>query len=276
MSETTTKCKTNAGKKRLVLTESALPQLPKGKSGFSTGNFATLKTIVNLISEMTDEINFALSDLGVSIFCMDSSHVSFMTCQLTPQYFDSFQCPESKTFGMSIKALQKIFAHCKSNMDISMVFNDDTIQINLANTMNKKTYEIKQMIIEMDSLTIPEMEHSHIVRLRSKEFLDISRELMDFGDICSIDINNDVLKFKADGDMGKVEMECEPIDMEIQEDASDFHMSLSPKFLCQMAKACNLNSEIFIGLVEDLPVHMAYLLENESKLEYFLAPKIDD
>ena len=276
MSETTTKCKTNTGKKRLKLTQSCLPKLPKGKPGFSTGNFATLKTIVNLISEMTDEINFSLSDEGVSIFCMDSSHVSFMNCQLTPEYFDNFQCDKSKTFGMSIKALQKIFAHCKSNMDISMSFGEDTILIDLANSMNRKSYEIKQMIIDMESLSIPEMEHSHLIMMKSREFLDISRELVDFGDVCSIDIVNKVLKFKSDGDMGKVTIECEPMDIEIKDEATNFHVSLSPKFLCQMAKASNLNDEIFIGLVEDLPVHMTYLLDNNSKLEYYLAPKIDD
>ena len=76
--------------------------------------------------------------------------------------------------------------------------------------------------------------------------------------------------------MGKVTIECEPMDIEIKDEATDFHVSLSPKFLCQMAKASNLNDEIFIGLVEDLPVHMTYLLDNNSKLEYYLAPKIDD
>ena len=65
-------------KNLMVIDRFNLKPLPENVNGFSSYRFATLKTIINLISNITDEINLKMDENEMSISCLGFDHVSLI------------------------------------------------------------------------------------------------------------------------------------------------------------------------------------------------------
>ena len=135
-----------------------LEPIPDDNIGFSTRKFRIFSNIMSLISDNTDEVNFNMTPEGITIQCMDGGHISYLICDLPKEFFDDFKCDKSKVFGMNMKSLIKIFNMAKINVGLTVIFKEDHIDFYIKSETLDKQYSMRQMVIDSDSLTIPDME----------------------------------------------------------------------------------------------------------------------
>ena len=250
-----------------------LDPLQKDVTGFSTKNFKVFKNLINLISDTTDEVNFDISDDGLNISCMDSSHVSYLCINLPNHFFEEFNCQQNKKYGVNMKSLSKIFTTVKVNIGLSVIFNNDTIDFLLKSNNIDKNYRIKQMTIDTDNLSIPEIEYDYIIDLKSTDFYNIMHEVQDISDGCEIKIKQKILQFRAEGIIGSVKMKYIPNEI-IDNTVNKYcKLAFTSKYLYNFSKGRNLSPDMKIYIMPDTPMKLVYELENATIINY-IAPKI--
>ena len=123
MAETTSNTISEKPKKKIIKVKKPkilLEDIPEDENGFSTRKFKIFSSIISLIADTTDEVNFNISEEGVTIQCMDSGHVSYLLCDLPKEFFDNFNCKESRSIGINMKSLTKIFNMAKINVGLTI------------------------------------------------------------------------------------------------------------------------------------------------------------
>lgn len=83
---------------------------------------AMLKKIVDSIKDIVSDINLDISMLGISLQAMDTSHVSLVVLVLNQEGFESFDCKEKISIGLSMQDLHKV---------LKCATNDDKIKLSL-------------------------------------------------------------------------------------------------------------------------------------------------
>ena len=265
-------------KKRKIVIKKPIIELQEvddGMVGFSTKNFRVLKHLVNLIGDTTDEVDFKLCETGLSISCMDCSHISYLICNLPKNFFDDFKCDVPKTYGINMKSLIKIFNIAKINIGLTVIFNEDTIDFFIKSDELEKQYTIKQLFLNTESLEIQDIDYDYKIVLKSTDFYNITNELQDLSNSCEFKLKNNTIQFKADGDLGTVRIKVAPEEY-VQNNEDKFSKFLfNAKYLFNYAKGRQLSDHVSLEFSKDLPLKMTYDLGDDGTIYSYLAPKID-
>lgn len=263
-------------KNLMVIDRFNLKPLPENVNGFSSYRFATLKTIINLISNITDEINFKMDESEISISCLGFDHVSLIKANFPADFFNDYSCIKPLDIGVSVKNLNKLFSYCKINMGITMIFNEDDISFHMVNNDVEKEYVIKQVSIDEDQLQIPDCEYNYVMKMNSREFFEVTKELKDISGDMQLKIRDTKLHFKSESEIGSVKVKCGLKDFQKNTEADFLKMQFLSKYFHEFSKAHSLNTYINIEISPEVPVCMSYELFDDAIIKYYLAPKIDD
>jgi len=75
---------------------------------------ALFKKLIDIIKDLVTDVNFDISETGISLQALDSSHVSLVSLNLSAEGFEEYRCDKSMTLGVSIANLSKIMK-CGTN-----------------------------------------------------------------------------------------------------------------------------------------------------------------
>ena len=139
--------------------------------------------------------------------------------------------------------------------------------------MNKE-YKIRQMIIECDSLAIPELDWEYSLELNSIDFFNIMHEIQDMSEACEIKIKNKMIQFKANGIIGELKIKTTPNVITVNTEDKFLKMGFSTKYLYHYTKARNISDRIQINFSKDTPIKLTYELDDGGFIYNFIAPKI--
>merc|ERR1719219_1247096 len=150
--------------------------------------------------------------------------------------------------------------------------------------LNKKqTYELRMMDLDVEQLGIPEQDYQATFTMPSNEFTKIIKDLLIIGESVTIDVKKGGVTFKAEGEIGKSEVHLEKgeaigdsddsFELEVHD---PIELSFATQYLKKFTAAGPLSRDVTIALSADVPMVIAYEVENFGHLKYFLAPKIDD
>jgi len=147
----------------------------------------------------------------------------------------------------------------------------------------KQTYEMRMMDLDVEQLGIPEQDYQANFTMPSNEFTKIIKDLLIIGESVTIDVKKGGVTFKAEGDIGKSEVHLEKGEAIGDSDESfglevhdPIELSFATQYLKKFTAAGPLSRDVTVSLSADVPMVIAYEVENFGHLKYFLAPKIDD
>lgn len=90
-----------------------------------------LKKLIEAIKDLVSDINLDITQSGISLQAMDSSHVALVTLNLSPEGFEEYRCDKQMTIGISVTNLNKIMK-CGGNEDsITLSAEDDPSTLNI-------------------------------------------------------------------------------------------------------------------------------------------------
>ncbi|CAM9168560.1 unnamed protein product [Chrysoparadoxa australica] len=245
-----------------------------------------LKKIVEAIRELVDNANLDVTENGISMQAMDSSHVALCSLQLRNDGFDHFRCDRQLSMGLSMVNISKVLK-CAGNNDIITLKSEDnpdslTLMFESAGESRISDFELKLMDIDSDHLGIPETNYMCTVKMPSGEFMRIVRDLQVIGDTCVISCTKEGIKFAVEGDLGSGKVMVRQNAAAKEEERVTIHMeepvslTFALGYLGKFTKATPLGDKVTICMAPDVPMVVEYDIETFGFVRYFLAPKIED
>eukprot|EP00745_Piridium_sociabile_P005703 TRINITY_DN135765_c0_g1_i1.p1 TRINITY_DN135765_c0_g1~~TRINITY_DN135765_c0_g1_i1.p1 ORF type:complete len:269 (-),score=27.22 TRINITY_DN135765_c0_g1_i1:131-937(-) len=252
-----------------------------------------LKKIFDAIKELCTDVNFEVSDQGIKLQAMDSSHVSLVSLEMNCSQFEQFRCDRSLTLGLNMGSVTKIFKVCQNNDVVSMKAKDegDLIEFTFEapdgedNKIEKVShFELKLMDIDSEHLGIPETEYQCEICLPSAEFSRIVRDMQAFGDTMKIECDKEGVRYSVTGDIGTGKVMIKPNNNEKEADKVTVNviepvsLSFALRYLNYFAKAAPLCDQVVLSMHPDTPLVVKFALGTEDNgcLKFFLAPKINE
>merc|ERR1719220_914915 len=127
---------------------------------------------------------------------------------LNCENFDYYRCDEPMIVGLSLSNLHKIFGAFSAG-SVTLTCEDkesDVIRFCFEDERNHKiqNYELRQMDLENDQLGIPDPEYDATFTLHSQEFSRVVKDLINISESCTIAVTKGQVNFRAEGELGKV------------------------------------------------------------------------
>merc|ERR1719449_210976 len=144
-----------------------------------------LKKVVDAMKDLCKDVNFDVSETGISVQSMDSSHVALVALMFRESAFMEYKCDRAASLGMNIESLSKVFKLCGPNDSLKIRYTNDADQISFQCESQEddriSDFDLKLMEIESEQMEIPEQQYKVVARLPSSEFQKICRDLKEFG-----------------------------------------------------------------------------------------------
>lgn len=294
---------------------------------------SNLKKCVNALKELIDQAAWDITEDGIQLQSMDSSHVALVQMNISNESFSQYRCDQAMQLGLNMANLHKIFG-AFSNGSCTIVAEGedaDTVKFcfeslksgsggaskkskvkeeadsdedeengeemededlskgkkkktfSRAPLAKKQTYELRMMDLDVEQLGIPEQDYQATFSMPSAEFTKIVKDLLIIGESVTIDVKKSGVTFRAEGEIGKSEVHLEKGEAVGDSDESfdlqvndPIELSFATQYLKKFTAAGPLSRDVTIALSADVPMVIAYEVEDFGHLKYFLAPKIDD
>jgi len=244
-----------------------------------------LVTLFRHLKNLVNEVNINLSDKGMDINGMDSSHACLIDVNINATWFDKFKA-ESITLGVNCEILFKVIDCWKEGQTITMhteTADELLIDFEGKSTLDKR-FTLPLIDIEADALTIPELEYQIDLGLKSHDFKELVSELAIFSESLKLTCIGEQITLLANGDMGKMLVEIngeDIIEYAVEEDC-DLNINFGTNYVQQICSFCKLSSDVYIHCSSTKPLKFHYSLDDESSnnsknyVRFFLATQFND
>lgn len=172
-------------------------------------NGTPIKKIITALKELVDHAAWDITEEGIMLQSMDSSHVALVQLNLIGDDFDNFRCEDVYRLGINMDNLKKIFTaytmgdavhiNCQGGPDadsVSFVFQD-------SKNLKSQRYELRLMDLDIEQLGIPEQEYSASFTMLSSEFTRIIKDMLIVGESVTIGVTKGDVTFRTEGELGK-------------------------------------------------------------------------
>ena len=237
-----------------------------------TKNVKQLKSIFIGASNIVDEIQIEIDSDGMRARALDRSHVSFISFDLSVDFFDEFTLTEPETLHVDMDNVVNVLKRSKNN-DILTITTDSNNIIFTFTGESKRTFNIKQ--IDMD-YTSPEppIINTPINKLPIPFNIlkDSVTDIEMVTEKINIKVTEDNVIFTGHGNFSDVQTEYlhgERVDTTID---SNYTLEYIKKIL----QINQVTDTIYLSLGTDTPllIHLEGL-EGE-KVEFLLAPRMEE
>jgi proliferating cell nuclear antigen len=237
----------------------------------------------------SDNINIMLEENRMFIQSMDTGHVSIIELNIPNTWFDSYNhISERKniTIGVNTITLFKILSTRDKNQNIEINYdleNSDKISISFTSqdkTVFDKHFNVPLMDLDIDTLSIPEMEYQAEFNLSSTNFANLMNQLKLFGDTMGIECSEEKIQLSSESiELGKmsVDINIEDLNSFAIDEGEQLNMSFSLNHLYNVAQFHKLSKYVDLKFSTNYPMKLIYYLgDDNTYISFYIAPKIND
>lgn len=234
-----------------------------------------LQKTIGVLHDLVHECSATISEEGIAIQSMDSSHVCLVSINWTAKTFSSYLATELITIGIHIGNFLKILKCCNKSDAVTIEIDEtasDTMSVTFRDDTRTASFFMKLMEWNEDQITIPEMEYGAIISMDSSEFQMACRDLSIIGDTTTITIDENGLTFVSSGDIGHAMLTYNNVERQGSEEITQ---SFALRYLNSFSKGTIFSSRVSLKSSANMPLVIEYMNE-VSYISFYLAPKIED
>ena len=234
--------------------------------------FDTFANVFQHVKEFNDSFNFMFTNAGLFIQGFDKCHVSIFELNLNAKWFDSYKytsLQDNNQIGFNAKIFYKILTTRQDNQSMIMSMEQDADHYMIKFTGGgKKEYEknfkIPLLDVDCEIFTIPYEEETVEFTILQSCFASVIDQLILFGEVVNIKIDNDNVMFHADGLEGEMEAKISTDDMEefsadeCPEDDTLINQEYSLKLLKNLCLFSKIGNCIKVSVSNARPICIAY------------------
>ena len=244
----------------------------------------TFVAIFQLLKNWSSFINLYFKQDMLYIQLLDKSHVCLANIEIKNSWFTKYNCLID--FKISIDATQFAilinFALKHNTIELKYDENitSDKLFINFLNDNSGKSidryFEINLVDFDSDILDIPAVDYDVDFIIESKKIIELLSELNTFGNILNIKCSEQTINLNSSGDSTNLNIKI-PVD-DLNEyaisEGEEFENTYDISILCKICLSSKLSSTISIALSKTYPMSLTYNLGDESKMVFYIAPKV--
>lgn len=240
------------------------------------------KTMCMILSSIVDELELQVRDNELFIQAMDTGHICLFEVSLKKEWFETFTTTKkNEIFGVKMSYLSKIM-NCLADSDTIAIRNNkkDKLNFELKGEGIVKCFDLSLMEFDCDALEVPYVDHDLDMEIPTDQFQNLVNELSNFGEVVNLNAREDsfsmTTKYNKFETTMNVNIDIEDFDnysivedTEVSSDFSLFHMQ-------KMVSFAKLSKVVKVHFSSNLPIHFEYSLENDSSINLWLSPRVDD
>lgn len=232
-----------------------------------------------------DSINIVFKMDQMYVQCMDSAMVLIMEFSLPKVWFDSYNLAEDVTIGVNSGVLSKVLSIRESSQTV--VWDTDKgdvlyVKFHTEDSQSKvfdKEFEIPLIDLEQELFEIPPTDYPAEFTLPSNIFANMIQQLKQFGETLQIICTEEHIKMISDSpEFGKMNthMPIEDLEEYAINEGETIKNSFAIKYLSNACLYQKIAKSMYIAVCSNFPMKIEYQMENDAKLVFYLAPKIND
>ena len=241
-------------------------------------NVGEWKAILTGISAMVEEAMFIVNDDGITFRGMDPSHVALLDVTFPKSSFDHF---DSKTsfFGIRIDDFKTVF---------NTASNTDTIELNIENERFMKVsingsldMEYNVRLIEKHEVNtpIPKIDYTAKLTVEPSTLSRIISNIQHISEFIMINSNQEGVEFSGQGDVGDAKINLEKgnsdlKELDLSEDSSAvYSLEYMASIIREIGKASKM---VNMEYANKNPIHILFEMPSRARVEYYLAPRVEN
>jgi proliferating cell nuclear antigen len=253
------------------------------------------KSISSAIMTIIDEALFDAGPQGITFRSMDPSHIALIDINWPSSAFEKYHCDSTIKFGVRIDEFSKIIKRANANdsIEIGVVLDNSSLNIK---TQGDGGYlrNYKMRLIESSGITssLPQMTFDSKIVIG---IATLDKILSDVGAISEkitidssgggISANKKTVIFSGDSDRGEARVTMDANDdkskVEFLEEITVKETSKSTyniDFISKIIRAIGHQSSnlVTIEYSSNKPLRLEFLLSGIVKLQFYLAPRVQD
>jgi len=252
------------------------------------------KSISSAIMTIIDEALFDAGPQGITFRSMDPSHIALIDINWPSSAFEKYHCDSAIKFGVRIDEFSKIIKRANTNDSIEIGVVSDNSSLNIKTTDGGYLRDYKMRLIEStgNRSPLPQMIFDSKIVIG---IATLDKILSDVGaisekitiDSSSISTNKKTVIFSGDSDRGKAKVTMDVDDdnnkskVELLEEITVKENSKSTyniDFISKIIRAIGHQSSNLVTMEysSNKPLRLEFLLSGAVKLQFYLAPKVQD
>ena len=268
-----------------------------------------LEKLFKVINDILSDVNFVISNTGISFKGMCSSHTSLLFCNISIDEFDEYNYEKKgeTEIGINLKSFCKLLSISENNDSLLLELKDnsDNLKMIFDNKSRNTEFNLNLLNINSDDIEMLNIEYDVHIDIDLKRLNKLCQEI-------SI-VESDNLEFQIDketksifmlsnGNIGttkttlkskytenpKLNFKIKKLDNEIVNTKienkpdyivnnfnSKFNISFCIKNLEKIIKLSSIVSRGEINLNDNSPLKLKFNIKDNINLEYYIAPKYD-
>lgn len=240
------------------------------------------KSISSAIMTIVDEAHFEANKDGLQFRSMDPSHIALIDISCPAVAFERYNCPSTVKFGFRVDDFAKVIKRADSGDSVELGIQDSMLNIK---TSGKYTRSYKLRLIESTSgsnTPLPKLNLESKLVLAPSILDRILSDIAVVADKITIETaENRTVLFSTRGDSGEATVTID--DKSGVENLNEISITKPSKatynaeFISKLVKALGTSTEkVTAEFTSKMPLKLTFALPNAVKIEFFLAPRVED
>lgn len=229
------------------------------------------KEAFDSITAIVDEVICVVDSEGFRINAIDRSHIVFVTLDLKPTVFDSFESVQPERITIDTSEFMRILKRMKKQDILTLTNDEGNLIIKLSGDVDRE-FKIRLIDSDYEIPQPPAIEPPCLINVNSGLIKDCIGDMELFSDKLSFMIDEDYLRVITDGEFGDA-------DVKYLHGADIYEVvrsMFSIEKLKQMMKASNFSNDVELALGNDMPLILNFVLPaDDGKLSFLLAPRLE-
>jgi proliferating cell nuclear antigen PCNA len=251
-------------------------------------------SLFQILKNCSSLITVKINSESLHIQGMDKSHVCLFDAKINSTWFSSFEITKDLNLSFDSSVFYSIISSKSDLQDLIITMdddNEDTMHIHFipqekeskkgdfkGHDCFKKFFKMPLTEYEYDEMAIPTVEYDAEFSLSSKQISDMFSQLSNFGNDIVIKCSEEEISLTTNGVTGEMRVDI-PIDdlsgYSIIE-GEEIELTYSLSYINKMCITSKLSNDIEFSLSNNCPMKISYDLGDNSLLQFFMAPKMNE
>jgi proliferating cell nuclear antigen PCNA len=249
--------------------------------------FQILKNCSSLITTKIDSESLHIQG-------MDKSHVCLFDAKINSTWFSSFEIKKDVNLSFDSSVFYSIISSKSDSQDLIITMdddNEDTIHIHFipqekeskkgdfkGHDCFKKFFKMPLTEYEYDEMAIPVVEYDAEFSLSSKQISEMFSQLSNFGNDIVIKCSEEEISLTTNGVTGEMRVDIPIDDLTSYSiiEGGEIVLTYSLSYINKMCITSKLSNDIEFSLSNNCPMKISYDLGDNSLLQFFMAPKMNE
>ncbi len=243
-----------------------------------TKDISLMRDSLSTIADIIDEAQFKITKNGIEMLASDRAVVAVVDLSIPSSLFNKYEIDKDETIGMNLQQFMDI---------LKRVDKGDTVELSLENKkfqIKIKANSTRRFVIPLLDLSTEEMPP--VDKLAFTANIKLTTEVFDSGiedaglvaDSVVFDVKPELVVMKTEADNRVAEMALDQsskhlIKLDVTENSKARY---SLEYLKKMIKAKKIANNVTLSFSNDYPMKISYQVPKGIKLDFVLAPRVDD